>query len=278
MFNFDRTEYGKTLVCKIRNSSILNFLLKTTGSACLDIRPTGEHWKDLQFLRKVIPLKALQLGGGMTLDSFEGIESQSLLKQISLEVSSKCNFDWGAFSLLESVHTQDNFINSSFWLLSKLRNLGIENYTDLNFGKINDLSMIEKIVLIQVKLESLKSLELPNIRFLEIRGAAKLIDLSGSRSAKNIEELRLIGCPNLGRIDALQEFINLKHLLLLECGKIESLLPLLNLNSLESVNVCGTRIGDGQLRVLQEKPNVVALEFIDRKNYDLKYDEVFRKS
>jgi Leucine-rich repeat (LRR) protein len=278
MFNFDRTEYGKSLVCKSRNPNILNFLLKTTGSTCLDIRPTGEHWKDLRFLRKVIPLQALQLGGGMTLESFEGIEHQSLLKQISLEASSKCNFDWGVFGLLESVHTLNNFINSSFWLLSNLRKLGIENYGELNFDQINNLSKLRKLVLIQTKFDRLESLELPNIRFLEIRGANKLINLSGSRSATKIEELRLIGCPNLGQIDGLQEFINLKRLLLLDCGKIESLIPLINLDLIESVNVCGTRIEDGRLRFLHEKPSVVTLEFIDRKNYDLKYDEVCRKS
>lgn len=274
MFRFDRTEWGKALVCGSRNAVLINLILKVSHARFLDLRASGEQWRNLHFLRNVIALDGLGLGGGISLDSFDGIEFQRQLKTISLGALSTSDFNWEIFPSLDSVHTLAKFISPVFWSHLRVKSLGIEDDQRSDFDELNLMRSIVRLLLIRTNIRGLASLDLQGLRRLEIRGASRLASISGSRAAGGIEELRLIGCPNLEDLGGISEFINLKRLLVMECGCIESLRPLHNLELLQSVNFCGTRVADGRIRFLLNKPGLVELEFVDRKEYDLKRREI----
>lgn len=106
--------------------------------------------------------------------------------------------------------------------------------------------------------------------------APKLDDIGAvGELADSLLELELQGCAGIEAIDELEPLVHRRQLGLNNCGRIESLSPLIGMQQLEVLLAWGsTRIVDGDLSPLMRLPCLQDVRMRDRREYRPRVAEI----
>lgn len=205
--------------------------------------------KNLQFLKNNNTIESLNIFD-CNLSSYNGIEKFKSLKEFEYSGDSFRETDEKLIELLNSVEKVSitiNEINDINFLsnIDNIRELEIRNYTDI----INDTEERSKVIIPSIA--KLKKLSLYNMN---------LYDLSIVKNTDPIESISLISC-DIDSFKGIEMLINLKELNISSGTIKESDMEyLLQLNSLEKIELENCEIGDENIIKLKELPNVISFQ------------------
>ena len=163
----------------------------------------------------------------------------------------------------------EGFLNlEKLYLSAKSLPRGFSNFEDLNnlcFLSLSDWKG-EDLSLIQ---------ELKSLESIRVDYANKVIDLDGFAACRDLHTIHLAAMKSLSNLDVLASLKELRSITLEDCPSVESLSPLFAHQELRNVRLWGkTKVQDGDIRGLLTCPELRALEFNNRKGYNLKFEEL----
>ncbi|MEO0508824.1 MAG: hypothetical protein AAF065_03060 [Verrucomicrobiota bacterium] len=119
-------------------------------------------------------------------------------------------------------------------------------------------------------IEGLKSLEMIRLDY-----ANKVSGLDDFAVCEKLTSVHLAAMKSLRNLTGLASLKKLTSLTLEDCAGIESLSPLFAHQRLRDIRLWGkTKIEDGDIRGLLTCPNLKAVEYNNRRGYNLKFEEV----
>ena len=176
------------------------------------------------------------------------------LESLSIQLKPRVRVDLSPFGCLGRLFIQWSAIKlGSLPGASQLTDLALMWYQGSDLGVLGGLDRLRVVRLAMApKLTSLSGLQGKPIEMLWIQRAGRLSDINALAGvAATITELRLEGCPQVGRLDALGSLARLTNLELGDCGLVESLAPLESLDGLGGLHLWGTtKVGDGDRSVV----------------------------
>lgn len=270
-----RCAYGQCLVTPARNPILLTILLKVTGSSGVCVNGAGLHWKDLSYLNKIPLLDVFCVNGFSkgALETLDGIDSQSRLKEICLDFITKAKVNWESFTDIRKVFVDSCFLNSSLWNCQSILDLAISNCSERGWDNISKLHHLEKLTIIRGGMKDLNGLISPELHSLEMHLTRNLESFSGSVSLPKMRKLHVNGCRKINNINDISKFENLEDLHLVDCGYIKSLKPLLNMKRLKNVYLFGTFVEDNSIRSIVEIPGMREFVFDEKPDYDMRLQD-----
>jgi hypothetical protein len=175
----------------------------------------------------------------------------------------------------------------------KLANSKIKSFSNLaNYKSLEDLELncigsdnLTSINLLpNLQVLSINRSQAQNLSFLEnciylkslnLSLFPKLNDLNGLTNLLDLKILHLESFSILEDIEPITFLHQLESLALVSCPKIKSVKPLLKLKKLIFLYLWEkTKIYDGDIRCILALPNLKELSFLNRRNYNLKIEEV----
>ena len=103
----------------------------------------------------------------------------------------------------------------------------------------------------------------------ELRMGHYLLSLNGIEQCKQLKHVVFEGLKRTDRIDELGMLPNIETVSLINCGHIESILPLLDCRKLQRVIIgMNTVIDDGKVAQLLAKESLTDFRCLPRKHYD----------
>jgi len=161
-------------------------------------------------------------------------------------------------------------------------NLGLEyltlhNYKEKHHNDLSKLKNIKRLNLNQFKLQNLEFIsELQNIEFLGVsynRNLATIKDLDKT----NLKGLSIVNCKKVTDWESICELQGIEEIYLGDCGEIESVTFLNALPNLKTLMITGnTKIKDGLLKEIIEKPGLEIANITLKKHYDITDDDLIR--
>jgi hypothetical protein len=157
-----------------------------------------------------------------------------------------------------------------------LQDLELNGITVDSLHSINLLSHLQTLTINRSQYQNLSFLEnCTNLKELNLSLFSKLEDLHHLKNLSHLEKLHLESCPILKDISPIELLCQLRSLALVNCPKIKSVKHLLKLNNLNAILLWeSTKIEDGDIRCLLSLPHLKRLSFLNRRNYNLKIEEV----
>jgi internalin A len=178
------------------------------------------------------------------------------LESLSIQLKPRVRIDLSPFGCLGRLFIQWSAIKSGTLPgASQLTDLGLMWFQGSDLSALGGLVGLRFVRLAMApKLTSVSGLQGKPIETLWIQRAGRLADIDALAGvAGTITELRLEGCPQVGRLNALAGLARLTNLELGDCGVVESLAPLDSLDGLRELHLWGTtKVGDGD-RTLVER-------------------------
>ena len=177
-----------------------------------------------------------------------------------------CAIEWwnGAKSLLEC---------------SSLESLYIRGTKEKDFKFLQQLSLLKTLTIAQSSIHSLDGLErLTMLTKLELILLRTLSTFSQLSDCSNLEELSIYSCSKFNDVSVLPELTKLRRLTIEIRGNIPSIAPLISLPNLEHIDLGGsTIIDDGNLECLLKFPSLKFVNFRNRRHYNLKRGEFYKR-
>ncbi len=159
--------------------------------------------------------------------------------------------------------------SESLFERSGLQRLYVNGYDGGSSDPFRALTALRELRLFNAKLTEIKAFaRLEDLDCLQLRGLKGLVSLDGLQPLSTLDELEIQACPAVRSIEEIAGLKNLRRLLLIDDGEIESLSPLAEATSLEELYFYGTtNIADGDLSPLLELPRLREVSFQDRRHY-----------
>jgi hypothetical protein len=276
--NFPRVkkaDYGNCLVTSSRNPFYIKNALRLTGCTGLSVNGSGKLWSDLLYLTRLPQIEMLELYGFAAdgLESFQGLDAQVQLKELSLDLCTKCKINWACFNDLRKAYTEYIYINNSFWSCQSLECLTIASCGESEWDNISCLHNLSYLSIIQGGMNHLASLLVKNLKCVEIHYSKNLASIGVNQHLSNLESLVITNCKKFNRLDGIEQFSKLRKIVIEDCGVLDSLRPLLALPQLEEIRFSGTKISDGKIRELLTKPSLKSILFDEQRSYDIGLEE-----
>ncbi len=191
------------------------------------------------------------------------------LEQIAFNCYSDMGPDFQAFPNLEALHLTWRPWCKSLNTLTKLNTLFLLGYKSKE-KNLDDLPLnVESLSISQGNVKSLQALsKMEHLKRLEL-SYLKVGNWAEIECAHKLEELQINSCRTLEEISFVKQIPNLKYVAFIDCGKIETLLPLSELAQIEAVYFFGdTTIVDGDLSFLESMPRLRKVAFGNKKHYN----------
>lgn len=224
-------------------------------------------------------------------------ELSTSLKELSIQ-SKHC--DWTAISQLEGLEILQiggwfrapmaferfvrlreldvlwsNRYDDSIYELPRLEVLRIEGWPEQGCKKLGSLRNLKKLGLARASCESLTGIShlgsLEHIALFELR---QLRDCNDIFKLPRLIELKIERCPAVNSYAFLSNIQGLRHLDILDSAPIVSLSPIDAMINLEVLRLGTTIVEDGDIRRLVGLPRLGMCLFKDRKNYNIKREEL----
>lgn len=159
---------------------------------------------------------------------------------------------------------------------SSIEFLRLHNYKEKSPESLIKLETLKELALEQCKIEDLDFLvQLLRLKSLRVSYNRNLKSIEGVVKNKNIRGLEIRNCRNIEDWDALSGASQLVHLVLEDCGEIDSLSFLNKLPNLKVLRLIGnTKVIDGQLKSILENENLEFMSLPICKHYDLTLDDL----
>ena len=160
--------------------------------------------------------------------------------------------------------------------LTELESVFIDGYPAKTLEELSGLSALRSLQLANGPLTSLAGCDRwPLLEELALGRLFRLIDADAVALCQSLRVLELRQCRRLTSLDAFAALRQLRRLLVIDAGAIESLRPLRGLAELELEIFFGsTDVLDGDLTVLFELPRLQSVAFADRRHYTHKLEQV----
>lgn len=200
------------------------------------------------------------------------------LTSLGLDTNDKTPFCFSKFKALQEFGCPWNRRFLEFLNVDTLRCIAISNFPDADFSSLKSLPNLNSITFYDPKLEKLSGLAQPQkLTTLNLIGAHKIRSLEEFSTFNSLDTLRIEGRQKFSfDISSLSSLKSLRRASL-EI-RIKSLAPLLNLESVEYLDLAGvppyrTHIEDGDIACLLALPNLKDIRFIDRAGQNMKLEE-----
>ena len=266
---FDSSPYGVRAVLTGTWTTHLRTLLLDRQVSDLELNDSkGWRGADLGFLRDLPHLRALKIID-LRITSIEPIHELHELR--AREVITYCNSEirFSEFPLLRDCSLEWRPRAGSLFGCTTLHSLFLNRFDESDTHRFARLLGLESLALMNSSANDLRGLgALRNLRKLRLAGMTRLRSLAGLEGANTLEELMIEKCRGLRSIAEIGQLRALRHFGLIDCGRIESLKPLVSLGNLESVLFYeSTNIEDGDLSPLLDKRRLVRVSFMNRPHY-----------
>jgi len=193
------------------------------------------------------------------------------LEELSIEAAQTAELDLARLTRLRT-------LSGPWWLLSptlsdvmELCELITFEFDEPDLRSIRDHAALRRLTIKDAPhLKSLSGIDdLTDLAEVRIQGAPRLRDISQLRWLGDcLVELWLEGCRGLGALDDIEPLARLRALYIGDCGPIESVAPLADLQQLEHLSAWGTtRVVDGDLTPLVGLPGLREVRMRDRREY-----------
>ena len=250
--------------------AFLKPLLELSSIKSLALKRGFFSGSSVNFLRGFGALSGLTLIDWKLKDA-RSIEHLTNLKKLRLQtpaLSGPVNLEH--FPQLEdlSVENADLIINLESCV--NLKRLFISKLKSDVFSSLNSLQKLEVAQFSEPAFHRIGSVNLLQLESLTIKAAHNLEDWNGLEGLPALKKLWLFGAPRMRSLDALKCLQKLEWLLLEDCGRIESLAPIVQLPQLCKLNIIGnTRIIDGRVSSILKAPSLKEVTFPSRPSYDM---------
>lgn len=215
---------------------------------CLEIWPG--IWGDLEFLDEFRSEIRSVRSVGCDEGSLKGVERLSELESLSLSIDgppkAKSLLDLGRFPRLKrlSCHWHRGY-EEQLTNLVALESVGIEGYSGQDLSTFSQLKALKFLGLGRGELESLDGLEnLASLEQLTLERLQKLTSIEALKCCSHLRELRIDNARNVVGLDVVAYNRSLEKLYLLNCGELDSLLWV---KDLENLQLCWTAVPVGKL-------------------------------
>lgn len=204
------------------------------------------------------------------------LEALSCLQTLGLQCQFTSAPDFLSFSHLRNVFVTWRPKAEALLEHKSLIRLNVENYPGDDLTLLAQLSRLKELQLTSRKLSSLQGIDhLTSLTHLDLYACPKLNSIEQLKACHRLETLEIESCKQIETLNGIEALSELKTLHLINCGKLPSLGPLAGLRELERFHFHdGTTIVDGDMSVLLELPNLVAVSFADKRSYTPRRDEV----
>jgi Leucine-rich repeat (LRR) protein len=230
----------------------------------------GKGWSgtDIRFLALLPGLRSFEIID-LNIGDVEPIHFLHKLK--SLQVTTYCPtaIDFAAFPELESCALEWRPGAISLFRCLNLKELFVNRYDRKSVALFSNLVNLESLAILSAPIEDLRGLSaLTKLRSLRLGNLKRLNSLAGIEELARLEELEVHTCRRVASIKEVGLLSRLRKLHLNNDGNIDSLTPLDNLESLESVLFYeSTNIVDGDLSPLLRQRHLSRVSFRNRRHY-----------
>jgi hypothetical protein len=215
----------------------------------------GEH-KGADFLQERLELRYLHLPRQRGMFSLRRLVN---LRVLSLHGSNFCDYD----------------------ALLQLRGFSAFNWgsDSADIRKLSASTHLASLSLNKTNISTLNGIsEFLELRELDVYAAPKLVDISDLERMPDsrIDRIQFERCANIKDWSVLGAVKSVRHLLLISCGKMETLEFVRSLPKIQYVAVPETKILDGNLAKCFDNPSLRAIGFLNSKSYDLRAEDAMR--
>ena len=254
----------------------------------LEINPNYFKNNDLSFLKDFSFITEFSILG-LNINNINVIESLTNLKKLYIAHKFKGSIDFTVFkNLNECIFTWGIKGCETIFETTKLNFLTIYSFGLEDFSKFYKLFNLEKLSLLNPKINSLNSIEnVPYLKELVIIGAKNLDNLKNLDKLQNLEILRIDRCQKIHDLSILGNLKKLRKITANDGLQIKCLDFIDELDNLEEFVFAGnTKVVNGDLSPLArsfDNRKLKRIMFMDRKYYTHKrsclgYDNWINKS
>ncbi|MDX9701462.1 MAG: hypothetical protein RBU23_00310 [Candidatus Auribacterota bacterium] len=197
------------------------------------------------------------------------------LTKLFLEVNLKKEFDLSKFPNLEdlSIIFVPKYVGLSECY--NLEYLCVDRYPYESFVEIAKLKKLKKLHIISRKLVSTKGIsnfkDLHTLHFYDCR---KLVSLEELDTAVNLTSIELSACKHIEDFEIIGNLKHLDTLILENCGELKNIRFLEKCKKLRRLFLFGTYVGDRDLSVITELPNLQDAAFAERRDNSLTTEQI----
>ncbi|MCT2561807.1 hypothetical protein [Chryseobacterium herbae] len=265
---------GRTLAIGRGERSLSEEIEYIKTNKVLSISINSDTIKDLSFLEDINFIEEIYLNQ-FDID-YSGLYYLKNLKEITINIHNpkpRPNIDYSRFEKLEylSLDWYDEALALSSNL--KLKTLYIWKFKPKNksFSLVSLPDSLEKIHITESNIQNFEGLKLPNLKSFEGYYCSQLNSLEGLKNTcEKLEILILDYCRKLTQYEDLKYSVNLKKLILGDCGDIQDLNWLVSLKKLKHFSFYNTRLVDGNVNPCFD---IKYVSFKNSKHYNHKIEE-----
>lgn len=267
----DENGFGQCLVLTGPWRNEFSHLMSSQGLSVLRLS-SAAGWKgdDISFVA------GLGFLAGIEVYSWSVKDVAPIFQNIGLRyVGMQCEFSSNAeFQALKNLEVCKLFWRpkvSGLERCTSLRHLNIVDYPNGDLTFLAPLTILERLQLSSKKLLSLRGLEsMSRLKVFDAASCPKLSDISGLTDCTTLESISFDSCKQISAIPRDICLDSLHELSLVDCGKIETLLPLANCKNLRKLRFVGdTSIIDGDLDFLLKHPSIRDVWYANKAHYTL---------
>lgn len=190
------------------------------------------------------------------------------------------SLDLSDFTQLRELSAAWDVVEHQASNLAGVEVLYLDNYGPADLTPLSALRSLKELRMKErIRIKSLDGLQtLANLEELSIYAASGLVDISALRTspaAQSLRKLQFESCRKLTTLDDVAFASGVRYLNMGNCGDLESLAPIRNLQELRELLLYeSTKFVDADISPLLELPKLTDLRLMNRKHYRPKVAEV----
>ncbi|MDX9701460.1 MAG: hypothetical protein RBU23_00300 [Candidatus Auribacterota bacterium] len=271
-------EFGKCLMLKTNWATEFKKVIIENNITVLRLsHSAGWRTKNLDFMENLVDLtclKCIQIFN-WDVEDLTPLYMHNTLTGLYFDVTLKQKFNLQKFPYLKDLGIT---FTPKVIGLPECHNLGylnVDRYPYESFVEIAKLKKLKKLHIISRKLVSTKGIsnfkDLHTLHFYDCR---KLVSLEELDTAVNLTSIELNACKHIKDFEILGILPNLDTLKLDNCGELKNIRFLEKCKKLRRLFLRGTYVGDRDLSVISELPNLQDAAFAERRDNSLTTEQI----
>lgn len=266
--------YGTNAIIKVPWEGSFIELLKEKGIKGLELNQ-GKGWygENVDFLEMFPELRVLKILD-FQIDSILPIHSLAKLEEVYISTYCKTPIDFNCFPNLLRCGLEWRKKSESIFEVKGLNKLFINKY-DGDGNLFSKLTNLKELSILNSKIDSLNFLRtLVFLERLRIGNLKNIISLSGVEHLQNLTEIKVQSCKRVKSISEIFLIRNLKRLIFIDGGTIDTFNGIEKLINLEGLFFSGsTKVLDGNLNPLFQLNKLNNISFMNRRHYTHKRED-----
>ena len=255
----------------------INNLSISPGISTCEITPEEQYHMAYDIVEK-LNNKLLCLT--LCLEEFETLDILDLLpdlRGLRLHCILKKPYDFKRLPKLESLRVWYAKAFSSIFDCPNIKRLEILHIDESAADCIKNLFQLECLAILKASIKNIDGTSgLSALKELSLRYLPKLESIYPAQTCKNIEDLYIQNCKRVRDWEIIGSLSNLKSLCLENCGSFDNINFLKPLEDLEFAGFVGTKIVNGNVSWLYEKPKIKNICLPWRKDFDITLEQLYQ--